>query len=170
MNSSFPNGVFGVGDIDVSIDIGNGDVSVNIPDTDPRGDLVHAKIDSPALAVSGTAPTEEALVYRPPAFFHGNDSFPVVYFLGGYGQHPDDYARIRDLLDLLILTKEIQNMYFVFLPGSGGRVGSFYVNHVVPESQVPDVPQVTSGRYEDSIMSDLIPAIENHVLDGRVRH
>ena len=170
MNSSFPNGVFGVGDIDVSIDIGNGDVSVNIPDTDPRGDLVHAKIDSPALAVSGTAPTEEALVYRPPAFFHGNDSFPVVYFLGGYGQHPDDYARIRDLLDLLILTKEIQNMYFVFLPGSGGRVGSFYVNHVVPESQVPDVPLVTSGRYEDSIMSDLIPAIENHVLDGRVRH
>ncbi len=61
-------------------------------------------------------------------------------------------------------------MYVAFLPGAGGREGSFYVNHVVPESQVPDVPQVTSGRYEDSIIQDLIPAIEHGILDDRVRH
>ncbi len=173
MDSSFPNGVFGAGDIDLpSIDIGHGDVSVDIPDVDPRGDLVHAKIDSAALRTSSTAaaPTEEVLVYRPPAFFHGKDSFPVVYFLGGYGQQPNDYERTRDLLDLLILTKEIQNMYFVFLPGNGGRTGSFYVNHVVPESQVPAVSRITSGRYEDAILQDLIPAVENDVLDGRVHH
>jgi hypothetical protein len=60
-------------------------------------------------------------------------------------------------------------MYFVFLPGEGGRMGSFYTNHRVAESQVPEIEQVTSGRYEDSIVQDLIPAVENDILDRRVR-
>jgi hypothetical protein len=60
-------------------------------------------------------------------------------------------------------------MYFVFLPGNGGRMGSFYVNQQVPESQVPEAENVTSGRYEDSILQDLIPAVENEVLERRVR-
>jgi hypothetical protein len=28
---------------------------------------------------------------------------------------------------------------------------------------------VTSGRYEDSIIQDLIPVIENQILDGRIK-
>jgi hypothetical protein len=76
---------------------------------------------------------------------------------------------MNELLDTFILTEQIQNMYFAFLPGQGGREGSFYVNHVVPESQVPELAEVTSGRYEDSIHQDLIPAIENQILNGRVR-
>jgi hypothetical protein len=55
------------------------------------------------------------------------------------------------------------------LPSAGGRKASFYVNHRVPESQVPDLINPTSGRYEDSIIQDLIPAIENTILKGRVR-
>jgi len=43
------------------------------------------------------------------------------------------------------------------------------VNHIVPESEAPGVAHITSGRYEDSMLQDLIPAIENHILDGRVR-
>jgi len=170
MNESFPDGVFGAGDIDApGIDLGNGDVSVDIPDLNPTGDLVHADIDSPALAAGGGAPSRHVLVYRPPAFFHGHDSFPVLYFLGGYGQEPEDWDRAQQLFDLLILSKEVQNMFVVFLPGDGGRTGSFYVNHVVPESQAPDVSHVTSGRYEDSMMQDLIPAIESNILNNRVR-
>jgi hypothetical protein len=34
---------------------------------------------------------------------------------------------------------------------------------------VPDLINPTSGRYEDSIIQDLIPAIENTILQGRVR-
>jgi enterochelin esterase-like enzyme len=172
MNESFPDGVFGAGDIDTpTFNLGSGDVSIDIPDLNPTGDAVRADIESPALRPSAdaAAPTRHVLVYRPPAFFHGNDRFPVVYFLGGFGQEPDDFARMQQLFDLLILSEQIQNMYFVFLPGDGGRIGSFYVNHVVPESQAPAVSQVTSGRYEDSILQDLIPAIENQILDGRVR-
>ena len=60
-------------------------------------------------------------------------------------------------------------MFVIFLPGDGGHEGSFYVNHVVPESQAPGVPLNTSGRYEDSILQDLIPAIESQILNNRVR-
>ena len=109
------------------------------------------------------------LVYRPPAFFHTKKSFPVVYFLGGYGQEPEDFEQVRKLLDALILSGQLQNMAFAFLPGAGGRQGSFYVNHAVPEAQVPELTPVTSGRYEDSILQDLIPAIEKDILKQRVK-
>lgn len=129
-----------------------------------------ATIDSPSLATAGGAvPTSEVLVYRPPAFHRTDRQFPVAYFLGGYGQEPEDFARIDVLLDALILSRQLQNMFVVVLPGSGGREGSFYVNHVVPERQVPGIEQVTSGRYEDSTITDLIPVIEDQLLERRVR-
>ena len=109
------------------------------------------------------------LVYRPPAFSNGNGHFPIAYFLGGYGQTPDDFRQIQILLDALILNGQLQNMFVAFLPGAGGYQGSFYVNHTVSEAQAPGVPEVTSGRYEDSILQDLIPVIERDVCKGRVR-
>lgn len=157
MDSSFPDGFNGPGDL-------------KITDPDPRGDIMKTHITSPALRTgSGTAPEQPVLVYRPPAFFHTTRSFPIVYIIGGYGQAPEDYERLSDMLDPLILTTQMQNMFVAVLPGAGGRKGSLYVNHRVPESQVPDLTNPTSGRYEDSIIQDLIPAIENTILQGRVR-
>src|SRR6185295_4390275 len=166
MNESFPNGFFGTG-----TDFGIPDtIDADPIDLNPTGDLVEGELPSPALRASPDAPVpmRPVLVYRPPAFFHSDHDFPIVYFLGGYGQEPKDYSRMRELLDTFILSQQIQNMYFAFLPGDGGRTGSFYVNHVVPESQVPEIHELTSGRYEDSILQDLIPTIENQILDGRV--
>ena len=157
MDSSFPDGFSGPGD-------------VSITDPDPRGDIMKTQIASPALRTgSGTAPEQPVLIYRPPAYFHTTRSFPIAYILGGYGQSPDDFERLGDMLDPLILTTQMQNMFVAVLPGAGGRKASFYVNHRVPESQVPDLMDPTSGRYEDSIIQDLIPAIENTILKGRVR-
>ena len=96
-------------------------------------------------------------------------SFPIVYFLGGYGQEPKDWRRARDLLDLLVATNQIQNMYVAFLPGAGGQKGSFYVNHRVGEADIPDVVGPTSGRYEDVILNDLLPVIETEIAHGRIR-
>ena len=157
MDSSFPNGFDGPGDL-------------SITDPNPRGDIMKTPITSPALRTgSGTAPEQSVLIYRPPAYFHTNRSFPIVYILGGYGQAPEDFEQLGALLDLLILANQVQNMFLAVLPGAGGRKASFYVNHRVPESQVPDLINPTSGRYEDSIIQDLIPAIENTILKGRVR-
>jgi len=157
MDSSFADGYDGPGPFDIT-------------DPDPRGDVMKTTIASPALATaSGSAPEQEVLIYRPPAYFHTNRSFPIVYILGGYGQEPRDFQRLGDMLDPLILTTQMQNMFVAVLPGAGGRQASFYTNHRVDESQVPDLIDPTSGRYEDSIIQDLIPAIENTILNGRVR-
>jgi len=172
LNASFPDGFFGPGAPDFEapdIDFDDVDVDIDFPDLDPTGNVIMAAIESPALAAGGDVPVRDVLIYVPPAFERTDEHFPIVYFLGGYGQEPEDFERMRVLLDALILTGQLQNMYFAFLPGAGGRQGSFYVNHVVPESQVPDVAQPTSGRYEDSILQDLIPAIENAILDRRIR-
>lgn len=170
LNESFPDGVFGPGgDFDL-IDIDFDDLDIELGNLDIRGDVVERDIPSPALATGGgPVPQRRVLVYRPPAFFHSDDSFPVVYFLGGYGQAPADFERVGLLLDGLILTGQLQNMAFAFLPGAGARQGSFYVDHVVPEDQVPELSPVTSGRYEASIIDDLIPAVEHDILERRVR-
>ena len=136
----------------------------------PTGDTSTIDIASPALAVSGgDAPMRRVVVYRPPAFFNTDRKFPILYFLGGHGQDPEDYERVGLLMDVLIAADVLQNMYIAFLPGEGGTEGSFYVNHTVSEAQVPGLSGVTSGRYEDSILEDLMPAIEITVLDRRVR-
>lgn len=156
MDSSFPGGFKGPGDLSIN-------------DPDPRGDVMTTEIAAPSLAMGSTPAAQPVLIYRPPAYFHTSRSFPIVYILGGYGQSPDDYARLGDALDPLILTRQVQNMFVAVLPGAGGRKASFYVNHRVPESQVPDLMNPTSGQYEDAIIRDLIPAIENSILKGRVR-
>jgi hypothetical protein len=157
IDASFPDGFHGPGDITIS-------------DIDPRGDIMTSNIAAPSLRLgSGATPNQSVLIYRPPAYFHTTKSFPILYILPGYGQSPDDYERLGDLLDPLIVSKQLQNMFVAVLPVAGGRKGSFFVNHHVPETQVPDLTNPTSGRYEDSIVNDLIPTIENNILRGRVR-
>jgi hypothetical protein len=152
LSSSFADGDFGLGG------------------SRPTGDVLTADVPSPALTPAGAAvAVRRVVVYRPPAFFNTTRSFPIVYFLGGYGQDPEDFERVGLLLDLLVATDEIQNMYFAFLPGDGGVQGSFYVDHAVPHDQVPDLPPST-GRYETSIVQDLIPFIEDELLNRRIRH
>lgn len=134
------------------------------------GDMSAFDISSPALALTSLpTPTREVYVYRPPAFFNTAERFPVVYFLGGYGMKPEDMVRMGELLDVLIASGQIQNMVWAFLPGDGGVQGSFYLNQAVPEVQVPGIANPTTGRYEDSILEDLIPAIESNILSNRVK-
>jgi hypothetical protein len=169
LNESFPDGHFGPGG-NFGPDIDFDDLDFDFGDLDPTGDLVSRRIPSPALAVDGgEVPTRDVLVYRPPQFRRTGRTFPVVYFLGGYGQQPSDFRRVSLLLDGLIITGQLQNMAFAFVPGSGGRRGSFYVNHAVPEAQVPELTPVTSGRYEDSLINDIMPVVERDILRGRVR-
>ncbi|MFM8412621.1 MAG: alpha/beta hydrolase-fold protein [Alphaproteobacteria bacterium] len=136
-----------------------------------RGDFVERDLPSPSLALAGgDVPTRRVAVYLPPRFVDGGkETFPVVYFLGGYGQKPKDFAPLRELLDFLVATGDVQNMIFVFLPGQGGVRGSFYADQSIPETQVPDVDAPTSGRYQASILDDLIPQVESGILEGRVR-
>ncbi len=151
VNSSFADGDYGLGG------------------ARPVGDLVKRMLPSPALTPPGQSPVmRSVVVYRPPAFFNTNRTFPILYFFGGYGQEPDDWERVDLLMNLLIATDQVQNMFVAFLPGSGGIKGSFYVNHALPHGQAVDA-DVTTGRYEESIVTDLLPVIELELLEGRLR-
>ena len=77
-----------------------------------RGDFVERDLPAPSLALpGGEIPTRKVAVYLPPRFVDGGDeTFPVVYFLGGYGQKPKDFAPLRELLDVLTATGDVQNM------------------------------------------------------------
>lgn len=150
-NSSFPDGDFGTGG------------------PRPFGDVVKRTLPSPALTPAGQSPVmRSVVVYRPPAYFNTARRFPIVYFLGGYGQEPDDWDRVDLLMNLLIGTEAVQNMFVAFVPGGGGIRGSFYANHTIPHAQAAQA-DVTTGRYEDSLVQDLMPAIEIEVLEGRLR-
>ena len=133
------------------------------------GDAEITEIDTPTLDFNGLRHTREFLLYRPPAHFNTRRDLPIAYFLGGYGQDPGDFARVQELMDLLILSGQVQNMYLAFLEGAGGQKGSFYVNQRVPQSAVPGITEPTSGRYEDAILDDIIPFIETVMLEGRIR-
>jgi len=169
LDASFPDGNYGVGEIDIDIDLDEFDFDFD--DLDVRGQMVSRDVPAPSLQLGpeGPVPTQRVLVYLPPEFRRSDSSFPIVYFLGGYGQSPEDFEPARELFDFLIVTRQLQNMYFAFLPGAGGQKGSFYVNHRVPETIVPDVIGPTSGRYEDVILADLVPYVENEVARGRIR-
>ena len=55
---------------------------VSITDPDPRGDIMKTHIASPALRTAGgAAPEQSVVIYRPPAYFHTNRSFPIVFIL-----------------------------------------------------------------------------------------
>jgi len=135
------------------------------------GEIAAYKIPSPALGSAGSPVERTVVVYKPPAFFNTTRDFPIVYFLGGYGQKPEDFLPVDQVFDGLMALGEVQNMYFAFLPGDGGHRGSFYVNQRIPhaQAQIP-AAEATTGRYEDSILQDLIPAIERDILAGRVKH
>lgn len=152
LNQSFPDGDFGAGGLRLI------------------GSVASYDLPSPELTPAGAQTVmRNVVVYRPPAHFNTDRRFPIVYFLGGYGQKPQDFERIGLLLDLLIVTGELQNAYFAFIPGEGGWTGSFYVDHVVPDVQVPGLTTITTGRHESSFLNDLLPRIEDEILQARIR-
>lgn len=150
LNESFPNGDYGPGGIRVV------------------GDLLVEDVRTPQLETDAVPlVTRKVVVYRPPSFFNTDRLFPIVYFFGGYGQDPDDYERMRELLDLLIGSGDIQNTFYVFVEGAGGRKGSFFADHAVPHEQVPGALQ-DSGRYESAFLFDIIPHVEQEMLNNRI--
>ena len=158
MDSSFPNGFNGPGDL-------------SIGDPDPRGDIMkttnHRTVVGHGRAARQRASRCSSIGHR--LFSTRPVASRSCTSSAATASRRTTIAQLADLLDPLILANQIQNMFVAVLPGAGGRKASFYVNHRVPESQVPDLLNPTSGRYEDSIIQDLIPAIENTILQGRVR-
>lgn len=120
-------------------------------------------LDSEALGQS-----MEVAVYTP-ADYDANRSYPVLYLLHGFGGRAHSwfrYLNMGDEADRLANSGKIDPLIIVS-PDYGN---SFGVNSDAAGARVP--PGVDAGQYEDYLIRELIPAIDNRyhtVRDKRGR-
>ncbi len=112
------------------------------------------RISSPALDdnLLGDEGITRIKVLLPPSYESGNRRYPVVYFLGGYGESIDQFGSMKDALNQAFTSKTSREFIAVSAAGMGPLGGSFYVN------------SPATGRWEDFIVRDLVA-----IVDGRFR-
>ena len=92
-----------------------------------------------------------AYVYLPPEYSE-NTSYPVLYLLHGFGSNYTYWQAvedIKDIMDYMISTGEINPMIVVMPNGYNDFAGSFYTNSL--DSMYP-----VFGQYETYIINDVI--------------
>ncbi len=88
-------------------------------------------------------------IYLPESYDSGEDNYPVVYFLHGFGAYGSYTTIIQEIVDNLTSTDEAIEM-IVVLPDGGGVMynGSFYTNSEL------------NGNFADYIVLDLVSHID----------
>jgi S-formylglutathione hydrolase FrmB len=101
-------------------------------------------------------------LYTPADFESARRKYPVLYFLHGFKQGPEDLIdiyHIGDIADELIAHKEIQPMLIVMTDGSNYFGGSFYTNSIAfieGESGF-----LFGGKYEEFIAQELVAYVDS---------
>ncbi len=122
--------------------------------TPPRLTNLALTIPAPSLAgnLLGDSTEQVIQVLLPPSYETSDLSYPVVYFLPGFGGEPGgelDYYP-QELVASLMASGELQEMILVTPNGANALGGSFYVNSSV------------TGNWEDFIVKDLIGYIDGN--------
>ncbi len=124
------------------------------------GVIRRVEVPAPSLRENlvGDPAARRASIYLPERYFtHPRERFPVIYLLHGFAA--DDRAfiagayqnlNVRISMDSLIAAGKVQPM-IVVTPNARNRFdGSFYTN------------SVTTGRWEDFIVKDLVGYVDRH--------
>ena len=90
---------------------------------------------------------KEILIYLPPGYAAGEKSYPVFYFLPGYGMDCDVF---EESMTKLINAGEIRDMIVVSPPGRNNLNGSFYVNSPI------------TGNWEDFVVKDVVNYVDEN--------
>jgi len=123
------------------------------------GTLVNPNIPAPSLAgnLLGTSTKQAIAVYLPPSYNTSSKKYPVIYFLGGFGDRVSDWTngtyqgfKIHTSMDQLINLKSVNEMIVVIVSGYNFLGGSFYVNSSV------------SGNWEDFVINDVVGYIDTN--------
>lgn len=136
------------------------------PELNPR--LILSDIPAPSLSSNllGERDHRQIAVYLPPSYYASQVSYPVVYFLTGFG---DEVTAMTDgtrgltlpsSLDSVVTEDSLREMILVIVSGTNSLGGSFYVNSPV------------SGNWEDFIARDLVTYVDRHyrtIADGASR-
>ncbi len=123
-----------------------------------QGTLVEVSIPSIDQMINTYGDTF-ALVYLPPGYDSSETAYPTVYLLHGFGGNHrtwQDIEDIKDILDYLISTGEIQPMIVVMPSGFSFMGGTFYTN-----SQYPPGGSDVFGMAENYIADEVVSYIDS---------
>ncbi|HEY8391229.1 MAG TPA: alpha/beta hydrolase-fold protein [Capillibacterium sp.] len=114
--------------------------------------LITASIPAPSLKNNLVEePLNQLLVIAlPPSYFSSDKSYPVVYFLHGFGESPQSVGLFARIADSLYEENQLNEMIIVGINGTNRLGGSFYVNSPV------------TGNWEDFVVNDVIGYIEQN--------
>lgn len=129
-----------------------------------KGNVINEYIPSESIKnnIWGDTLNPKAIVYLPPSYYNSDKDFPVIYYLTGSFTEVDGMINgafqsliMNESLDSLILSNVIKEMIVVVattkvnLFDTGIRMPTLYVNSPI------------NGNWEDFIIEDLIPYIDN---------
>ena len=108
------------------------------------------EIPAPSLSENLVGEPDERTiyVYLPPSYGSSEKSYPVVYYLPGYGDSSIIGFRLPNDMDALIESGQVQEMIMVVAGGDSKPGGSFYVNSPV------------TGNWEDYIVKDVVGYVD----------
>lgn len=132
----------------------------------PHGTLSKVWYDSPTLELK-----RRMYVYTPPGYEGGYDTYPVFYLLHGGGGDEDAWStlgRACQIMDNLISQRKARPMIVVMT--NGNPTDAAAPGEAPPrEEEGPGVFGMGSGRFEKSLVDDVIPFVEAHyrTKDGK---
>jgi enterochelin esterase family protein len=105
-------------------------------------------------------------VYTPPSYKQSAEKFPVLYLLHGGGGDEDAWTtlgRTPQILDNLIAAGKAKPMIVVMTNGNPGDAAATGDRPVVKPGSRQDEPfNMGSGKFEESLVKDVIPFVEKN--------
>jgi CubicO group peptidase (beta-lactamase class C family)/enterochelin esterase-like enzyme len=121
------------------------------PATQAKGELIHEKITSQALAGNLVGdPAERGYnIYLPPGYADGNKHYPVVYILHGATGNENQFLSLKGVYENILRKGTAQEMILVFPDGNN----KFRANNYISSP--------TIGDYETYIARELVAQIDS---------
>jgi enterochelin esterase-like enzyme len=126
----------------------------------PHGILSKVWYPSPTLNKN-----RRMYVYTPPGYEKGNGKYPVFYLLHGAGGDEDAWTtlgRTPWIIDNLIAAGKAKPMIVVMTNGNAWAAAAPGEEPATGEPETPGFSQRTQGGFENSLVNDVIPYIEDH--------
>jgi len=125
----------------------------------PHGDLEKVWYNSPTLEL-----TRRMYVYTPAGYNEGDKDYPVFYLLHGAGGDEDAWSsmgRACQIMDNLIASGKAEPMIVVMTNGNADQAAA-RINYPVAQAEGGMRGFGSAGRFEKSIIDDVVPFIDNN--------
>ncbi len=126
-----------------------------------HGSLQKVWYNSPVLGLN-----RRMYVYTPPGYIQSTDKYPVLYLLHGGGGDEDAWTslgRAPQILDNLIASGKAKPMIVVMTNGNPGDAAApGDAPPVKPKPGQEEPFNMGSGKFEESLVKDVIPFIEKN--------